>query len=205
MAYWSFGERLSALDEATASPSGINYNLETLAALLAHRLDRTDLLAENRDAFVDAARRLGARRSEGVSAVFVSYAARDRPFAEELKNALLDRNITTTDDSDISSSEFFSEALNQAINRAQHLVLLIGARSGDSKHVDQVIRRFQRQSVDEETRTRLLLPVLLPGVSSLALPKSIINLQYMSLNELSLDDVADRLANIVAAEPPAVA
>jgi hypothetical protein len=62
--YWSFGERLSALEELTASPSGINYNLETLAALLAHRLDGTDLLAENRDAFVDGARRLGARSSE---------------------------------------------------------------------------------------------------------------------------------------------
>ncbi|MER8595737.1 toll/interleukin-1 receptor domain-containing protein [Mesorhizobium sp. M1182] len=205
VAYWSFGERLSALEEPTASPSGINYNLETLAALLALRLDRTDLLAENRDAFVDAARRLGARRSEGVSAVFISYGSRDRSFADGLRNALVERNISSIYDSDISSGESFSEALDQTINRAQHMVLPIGAKGVESNHVDQVIRRFQRQSANEESRTRLLLPVLLPGASPSALPKSIVNLQYMSLDSQSLDEVADRLAEIVAVEPPKIA
>jgi TIR domain/CobQ/CobB/MinD/ParA nucleotide binding domain len=178
--YWSFGERLSALEEPTTSPSGINYNLETLAALLAHRLDRTDLLAENRDAFVDGARRLGARSSEGVSAVFISYGAKDRDFAARLRSALLERNITAIDDSDISRGEPFSEALDQAINRAHHMVLLIGPTGVESKSVDKAIRRFQRQSANEESRTRLLLPVLLPGTSPSAVPKNILNLQYGS-------------------------
>jgi hypothetical protein len=75
----------------------------------------------------------------------------------------------------------------------------------ENKWVDQVIRRFQRQSAHEESRTRLLLPVLLPGTSPSAVPKSLQNLQYVSLDNQSLDEVADRVAVIVAVEPPKIA
>ena len=50
--YWSFGEEIAVLQEPTRSPHVISYHLETLAALLAHRLHRTDLLASSREEYV---------------------------------------------------------------------------------------------------------------------------------------------------------
>jgi len=57
VAYWSFGENLPVLvDERTPSAGQVSFALETVAAVLAQHFDRTDLLADNRDAYVAAAR-----------------------------------------------------------------------------------------------------------------------------------------------------
>src|SRR5262249_44737703 len=51
VAFWSFGEKLPVVDEGTRDPESIGFALETLTALLAHRLAGTDLLVRNRDQF----------------------------------------------------------------------------------------------------------------------------------------------------------
>ena len=56
VSYWSFGEQLPVLEEPTPSADQISFALETVAAVIAQRFDRTDLLAENRDAYVAEAR-----------------------------------------------------------------------------------------------------------------------------------------------------
>ena len=45
--YWSFGERLPVVEEKVRSTDSIRVYLETIAALVAHRLDHTDLLVES--------------------------------------------------------------------------------------------------------------------------------------------------------------
>jgi len=60
VAYWSFGEKMPVLDEGTKAPETIGFAIETLAALLAHRLAGTALLVRNRDEFVDTARQVNA-------------------------------------------------------------------------------------------------------------------------------------------------
>ena len=62
--FWSFGERLSVVEDLSADPLGVNYSLENIAALLAHRLGQTRLLLESRDEFVSSARRLAQRRDK---------------------------------------------------------------------------------------------------------------------------------------------
>ena len=52
VSYWSFGEQLSVRDEPSPGADQISFALETVAAVIAHDFDRTDLLAENRDAYV---------------------------------------------------------------------------------------------------------------------------------------------------------
>jgi len=54
--YWSFGEKMPVLDEGVREPESLGYALATLAALLAHELDQTEVLVTNRDDFVEAAR-----------------------------------------------------------------------------------------------------------------------------------------------------
>jgi MinD-like ATPase involved in chromosome partitioning or flagellar assembly len=56
ISYWSFGEQLPVLKEPTPLAGQVSYSLETVAAVIAQHFDRTDLLADNRDAYVAAAR-----------------------------------------------------------------------------------------------------------------------------------------------------
>lgn len=56
VSYWSFGEQLPVMEERTPSADQISFALETVAAVIAQQFDRTDLLADNRDAYVAAAR-----------------------------------------------------------------------------------------------------------------------------------------------------
>ena len=56
VSYWSFGESLAVHAEANPSADQIGFALETVAAVVAHDFDRTELLVENRDAYVAAAR-----------------------------------------------------------------------------------------------------------------------------------------------------
>jgi len=56
VSYWSFGEQLPVLEEPTPSADQLSYALETVAAVIAQHFDRTDLLADNRDAYVAEAR-----------------------------------------------------------------------------------------------------------------------------------------------------
>lgn len=52
-AYFSFGEKLSVEEEGGAfDPTGLAYALETLAALIARKLEDAQTLADNRDGFV---------------------------------------------------------------------------------------------------------------------------------------------------------
>jgi MinD-like ATPase involved in chromosome partitioning or flagellar assembly len=81
--YWSFGEEIAVLKEETGSPlvrhpGMISFAFETIAALLAHRLGRTDLLDRSRDDYVHSARRAGTRREpDDHYDVFLSYARSD--------------------------------------------------------------------------------------------------------------------------------
>jgi len=56
VSYWSFGEQLPVREERVPSADQISFALETVAAVIAQQFDRTDVLADNRDAYVAAAR-----------------------------------------------------------------------------------------------------------------------------------------------------
>ncbi len=52
ISYWSFGEKLSVIEDTRNDPESINYSLQTLAALIAKECSETEKLIENRDSFV---------------------------------------------------------------------------------------------------------------------------------------------------------
>jgi len=54
VSYWSFGEKLSVVEEPRNDAESINYSLQTLAALLAKDCSETETLVENRDTFVSS-------------------------------------------------------------------------------------------------------------------------------------------------------
>lgn len=196
------------IDERTPTPSGITYSLETLAALIVHRLGRTDLLKENRDAFVGAAKRLGLRRDQGVAAVFLSYTSSDAVLARRLADALDVRGISVVSVDNIRAGGQALDELEVQINRAQHMIVLVGRDASTSRGMEQEVRAFQRQSSSEDGRVRFLVPVLLPGASSQDVPRQLMhfkNLVIEGATAEALESVADQIGSIVTIEPPTVA
>jgi cellulose biosynthesis protein BcsQ len=128
---WSFGERLPVLEEGTADPETIGFALETLAALIAHRLAHTDVLVRNRDSFLAAARgaraeKDAARGEYGVDA-FLSYAAADADLAARLSRALKKRGLVATPRDKTGAAPPERE---RALRGAKHLVALVGPEFG---------------------------------------------------------------------------
>ena len=72
VAYWSFGEELPAIIEGEPSDQ-IGYALDPLAAIIAHRFTRIDMLTENRDSYIDAAQRSGLRSRSETFDAFISF------------------------------------------------------------------------------------------------------------------------------------
>lgn len=140
--YWSFGERIPVLEEDTKDPESAGYALETLAAMLAHKLSDTDTLVSNRDSLAANAK-LGPARSRGVSrenlepssraviSLFLSYSHKDEGLAKELMQHLnsLQRQgvINVFDDRRIVSGSEWANEISLALEQAQIILLLISA------------------------------------------------------------------------------
>ncbi|GAK49189.1 hypothetical protein U14_00407 [Candidatus Moduliflexus flocculans] len=57
--YFSFGEELAVVKEGTNDPTGLGYAYESLAALLANKLENGNQLLDDRNAFIETATRKG--------------------------------------------------------------------------------------------------------------------------------------------------
>jgi len=54
VSHWSFGEKLSVIEDTRRDPESINYKIGSLAALIAKDCSETEALVENRDSFVSS-------------------------------------------------------------------------------------------------------------------------------------------------------
>jgi MinD-like ATPase involved in chromosome partitioning or flagellar assembly len=196
VSFWSFGERLAALGESRPGPRDISFSLQTIAALVAHRLDRVDLLGESRDAYVSAAARAGDRARRGNRYdfdVYLAFSPLDRPEASRVASLLRDEGLRVFLSDDLAVGESLSQ-LETALSRSGSLVLLVGARPGDRLQADAV-ERFLRQSLDDGSQ-RALIPMLLPGGQTENMPRLMWRLRYL---ECDTDEDLPRVAHQLAA------
>ena len=181
-AYWSFGEQLPVVDELTRAPGYISYHFETLAALLAHRLTKSDLLVESRDSYVSAAAREGLRGGGYAYDVFVSYSQEDKQtgkIAEELTDLLSSSDVRVfLDRREIGPGSDWPDALDRALSGSRHMVAVIGRSLGRSQDLE--LNKFMKQTLDEGSE-RTVFPVLV-GVSFTSLPPLLRQTQALSIN-----------------------
>ena len=169
VSYWSFGEQLSVVGETSPGADQISFALETVAAVIAHDFDRTDLLAENRDTFVAAAR----NRSQEFRYDLRISAPRSRfAFATELIGELAALGFKA--DRTISGDR---SLLTRAADDARHLCLVVDGQV--SRWQSAEIELFLRRSLGEDRR---VIPVLTGDAQVNALPGYVRNLRYLRLN-----------------------
>jgi MinD-like ATPase involved in chromosome partitioning or flagellar assembly len=168
VSYWSFGEQLPVVDEETPSADQIGFALETVAAVVAHRLDRTDLLAGNRDAYVATVREV---RREFAHDVRISIPRS----TVDVANAL----VAELEKYDVRVGKSLSgdrSLLTRAEDDARHLCLVVDGKV--SRWQAAEVELFLHRTLGQDRR---VIPVLTPGTEPNALPGYVGNLRYLRL------------------------
>jgi MinD-like ATPase involved in chromosome partitioning or flagellar assembly len=190
VSYWSFGEQLPVLAERVPSASQIAYALETIAAVVALKLDRSDLLADNRDAYVTAAAQRQPR--DYPLDILVSTPRSTHAEAKALVRDLLALGVKA--ESSLSGDVDF---LGRAQDSARHLCLVI------DRHVSRwqtaEAEWFLRRTLTADTDRRLI-PVLTSTTDPTTLPGFLRNLRYLDLG-LGSHQAAARLQAEVTGLP----
>ncbi len=166
VSYWSFGEQLPVRFESTPAADQISFALETVAAVVAHHFDRTDLLAENRDAYVRAARRSSGEFAHDIR---VSTQRSTLDFAGELIAELNRLDVRA----ELSMSGDRSW-LTRAKDDARHLCLMVDGQV--SRWQSAEVELFLHRTLGQDRR---LIPVLSAGTAAGRLPGYVGNLRHL--------------------------
>jgi hypothetical protein len=191
VSYWSFGEQLPVRAERTPWADQIAFALETVAAVIAHQFDRTDLLADNRDDYVTAAR---ARERDFELDLLVSCPRSALGLANSIVQEL--RSLGVRAEPSLSGDRDF---LGKGQDLARHLCLLVDEQV--SRWQTAEAERFLRRTLTLDGDRRLI-PVLTASTEPSALPGFLRNLQHLGA-ETGPRDVATSLhAQLTGTEPP---
>ncbi|PPK60996.1 CobQ/CobB/MinD/ParA family nucleotide binding protein [Actinokineospora auranticolor] len=192
VSFWTFGERLAVVQEKQPTPDQISYALETVAALLAHDLDRTPLLAENRDAYVAAVR---DRKHEFSHDIKISTPRSTLDVAGELIDTLGGLGLRT--ERSLSGDR---DLLVRATDNARHLCLIVDGTLTRWQVAE--VERFIHRTVGQDRR---VIPVLTARTDPTALPGFVGNLRHLRLGPTRRPaDVARELADQVRGARPLV-
>ena len=169
VSYWSFGEQLPVLDEPVPSADQISFALETVAAVIAQQFDRTDVLADNRDAYVAAAR---SHQREFELDLLVSTPRGSlhttMELAEELRALGLSAAWSVSGD---------PEFLDRSGEPAKHLCLVVDGTL--SRWQTTEAEGFVRHTLGPDGDQRQLFCVLTRGTDRERLPGFLRNLRHL--------------------------
>jgi MinD-like ATPase involved in chromosome partitioning or flagellar assembly len=197
--YWSYGERLAAVEERGRDPESISYYLHNVAALLAANLAEAGMLSENRDSFVNAARhgtlRFSQDRGRFEYDVFLSYGPGDASYAMQVAEALKIRKIHALYEPHADDARNHPQRrIDASLRLARHLVLLWGEES--SRWQAETARQFLTTSL-LESEDRRLLPVSLSSQRSAVMPWYLQQTRSIDASSRTPEDVADLIARLI--------
>ncbi|MFC3897618.1 KGGVGR-motif variant AAA ATPase [Lentzea rhizosphaerae] len=192
ISYWSFGELLPVVVERPPSPDQISFALETVAAVIAQQFDRTDLLADNRDAYVAAAR---SRRRKFDLDLLVSSPRKQWRTGTELITEL--RLLGIKADRSVSGDP---EILDQAGDAAEHLCLVVAGELSRWQLTEA--ERFVRRTLGPDGAQRQMFCLLTRGTDRELLPGFLRNLRHLEFDPgVRPVRVARELHDLIKATP----
>jgi MinD-like ATPase involved in chromosome partitioning or flagellar assembly len=183
VSYWTFGEQLPVLSESAPAADQISFALETVAAVIARDFDRTDLLVENRDAYVAGVRSVNQEFDYDIRV------SSPRP-ALDFANALIERLRRLEVRAELSLSGDRS-LLSRIEDDARHLCLIVDGKV--SRWQSAEVELFLHRTVGQDRR---LVPVLTADTAPNELPGYVGNLRYLRIGRgRGPAEVAFELAN----------
>ncbi|MGV9296387.1 KGGVGR-motif variant AAA ATPase [Amycolatopsis sp. NPDC003676] len=172
VSYWTFGEQLPVLLEKSPGADQIGFALETVAAVIAHSYDRTELLAENRDAYVAAVR---TRTQNFAYDIQVSMPRSNLEVSRDLVAEL--ENLGIRVGRSLSGDRSW---LGRAETDARHLCLVIDGKASRWQLAE--VELFLHRTLGQDRR---LIPVLTEGTDSRELSGYLGNLRHLRLGPAS--------------------
>jgi MinD-like ATPase involved in chromosome partitioning or flagellar assembly len=192
VSYWSFGELLPVLEERSPSPNQISFALETVASVIAQEFDRTDLLAENRDAYVAAAR---SRRRKFDLDLMVSSPRTMWQASTALITELNLLGMTT-----VRSVSGDPGILDQALDPAKHLCLVVHGELSRWQLTEA--ERFMRRTLGPDGAERQMFCLSTRGTDRELLPGFLRNLRHLEFDPSTRPiRVARELHDLITATP----
>jgi tetratricopeptide (TPR) repeat protein len=191
-ARWSFGEELPIVTEKMRGPDFISYHLETLAALVAHRLARSDLLVESTESYIDAAQRAGLRGGRFEYDVFISYSRGTRQVAQKLTDQLRSFAVRVflEEENAVLGGDWTAES-DRKLAQSQHLAVVVGPEM--SRWQRREVERFIKQTVDEGSE-RSVFPILVGDATARALPSLLQHTQDYDTRQRPIRRIATDIA-----------
>jgi MinD-like ATPase involved in chromosome partitioning or flagellar assembly len=192
VSYWSFGEQLPVLEETTPSSDQISYALETVAAVVAQQFDRTDLLGDNRDAYVAAARTHARAYSLDL------LVSSPRPALDTTTELIKElRVLGVRADRSLSGDPEFLERTSE---QARHLCLVVDDEVSRWQATEAEL--FLRHTLDADG-DRQLFCVLTRGTDPEGLPTFLRNLRHIRFDAGTRPrDVARQLHDLIMGAKP---
>ncbi|KFU75955.1 CobQ/CobB/MinD/ParA nucleotide binding domain-containing protein [Amycolatopsis lurida] len=166
VSFWTFGEQLPVMTELSPTADQISFALETVAAVVAHDFDRTDLLAENRDAYVAGVR---AEKRTFAHDVRVSTTRPTMRLAEELMKYLVELGIRP-----VLSFSGERSMLEKTEDDAKHLCLIVDREV--SRWQSAEVELFLHRTLGQDRR---VVPVLTEETKPNTLPGYVGNLRHL--------------------------
>ncbi len=194
--YWSFGERLPAVQEDEVAADPISEYFENIASLLSLRLSKSMMFCDRRDAYVALAKRVAQRMPQGSRFkfdVFMSYPSSNSEEAVRMTRLLEEQGLRVYVAEHAPEGDSPDErAAFRFIDNCQHMVLMLGDSVGRNQSTE--IISFWMQSMEEQSE-RAMIPVILPGGNIRSLPPMLRQMRSHVLRDI--DDIA-RVALTVA-------
>ncbi|AUI58179.1 CATRA system-associated protein [Amycolatopsis sp. BJA-103] len=170
VSFWTFGEQLPVMTELSPTVDQISFALETVAAVVAHDFDRTDLLAENRDAYVAAIR---AEKRTFTHDVRVSTTRPTMDLADDLMKYLAELGVRP-----VLSFSGERSLLEKTEDDAKHLCLIVDREV--SRWQSAEVELFLHRTLGQDRR---VVPVLTEGTEPNTLPGYVGNLRHLQFGQ----------------------
>lgn len=170
--YFSFGEKLAVVEEGTIDPTGLGYAYETLAALIANRLETVEQLVNSRDELIRATIKTKPHTTKYT--VFVSYARKDQDFALKLVQDLRREGADIwLDQLDIPTGARWDDQIQAALEKCSYFLVVLSPVSVASQNVKDEIGL----ALDNN---KTIMPVLYQDVT---IPLRLRRFQYIDFRE----------------------
>ena len=191
-ARWSFGEELPIIAETVRGPDSMSFYLETVAAIVAHRLARSDLLIESRDSYVDTARRVGLRGGQFKYDALISSSEANERLASELAYRLRSSSLNVfLQEGETEPGAGSLSEIDSNLAQSRHLVVIV--EEDMSRWQRRQAEQFIRQTVAEDSE-RSVFPILAAGASPKTLPSLLQRTHYFETREESIASIAADIA-----------
>ncbi len=195
---YSFGERLPVVDEGTNIKDSIGFSYETIAALLANKLENVDNIESNRERIIKEAIQKKIFQQLDEIDVFLSHKSGDNHLAIKISDYLTSKGLKVFNPDHFLISADYSNLIDEALTKSKHLIVIgSSVEYITSSWVEAEWRFFLNRKRSGKTNGNLIT-VVTEDVKIGDLPPSLQNYEVIVFDENNFEKILNYVGNFQA-------